>query len=184
MELLLFQDQVLNIKHTNLEIPKMFQHIKPLLHPEFIKVLDIKVEPVLVRDQDLDQESIKADQECIKVDLDQVFTKVDQETIKPVPLEPINQPQELIKSDPQEHQEAQVVAIKLAALEVTKPEAINHTKLDPLQALINLELIEHPLVLLEQLELPVQVEQLAQPVQLAAAFLLPIDTRRNEQIDL
>ena len=163
----------------------MFQHIKPLLHQEFIKVLDIKVEPVLVLDQDLDQESIKADQECIKVDLDQVFTKVDQETIKPVPLEPINQLQELIKSEPQEHQEAQVLAIKLAALQVTKPEAINHTKLVlPVQVLTNLELIEHPLVLLEQLELPVQVELLAQPVQLAAAFLLPIDTRRNDKIDL
>jgi hypothetical protein len=110
---------------------------------------------------------------------------VDQETIKPVPLEPINQLQELIKSEPQEHQEAQVLAIKLAALQVTKPEAINHTKLvQPVQVLTNLELIEHPLVLLEQLELPVQVELLAQPVQLAAAFLLPIDTRRNEQIDL
>ena len=161
----------------------MFQHIKPLLHQEFIKVLDIKVE--LVLDQDLDQESIKADQECIKVDLDQVSTKVDQETIKQVPLEPINQLQELIKSEPQEHQEAQVLAIKLAALQATKPEAINHTKLDlPVQVLTNLEHIEHPLALLEHLELPVQVELLAQPVQLAAAFLLPIDTRRNEQIDL
>jgi hypothetical protein len=110
---------------------------------------------------------------------------VDQETIKQVPLEPINQLQELIKSEPQEHQEAQVLAIKLAALEPTKPAAINHIKLDlPLQALTNLELIEHPLVLLEQLELQVQVGQLARPVQLAAAFLLPIDTRRNEQIDL
>ena len=175
MEPLLFQDQVLNIKPIKLEIPKILQLIKLLLLQEFIKVLDIKVELV----QDQDQESTKAEQECIKVELDQAFIKADLETIKPVPpLEPINQHQEPIKLEPQEHQEVQLLAIKL--------EAINHIKLDLVQALTNLELIEHPLV---QLELPAQVElpvQLVQQEQLAAAslLLLPIDMRRNEHIDL
>lgn len=159
-------------------------------------MLDIKVELAQDLDQEftkaeLDQEYIKVDQECIKVELDQVFTKADQATIKPVPLELINQPLEPIKLELQEHQEAQALAIKLELLEPTnlaapiKLEAINPTKLDlQVQALTNLELIEHPLELLEQ---PVLVELLAQPVQpvqLAAAFLLPIDTRRNEHIDL
>ena len=177
MEPLLFQDQVLNIKPIKLEIPKTLQLIKPLLLQEFTKVLDIKVE--LVQDQDQDQESTKVEQECIKVELDQVFIKADLETIKPVPpLEPINQHQEPIKLEPQVHQEAQLLAIKL--------EVINHIKLDLVQALTNLELIEHPLV---QLELPAQVElpvQLVQQEQLAAAslLLLPIDTRRNDLIDL
>ena len=197
MEQLHFQDQVLNIKHIKLETPKMFQLIKLLLNQVFTKVLDIRVE----QDQDLDQdqESTKAvlDQESTKVALDQESTKVDQvhikadqEITKPAHLEHTNPLQEPIKLDLQAHLEAQAPAIKPEAVELIKletvelinqeavepikPEAINHINLDP---------IDLPLVLPEQLEQQEQQEQLAQPAQLAqlaAAFLLLIDTRRNE----